>query len=80
MNCGRLLITSSQNRETFDRHTSLTRKQSKVELVEKTYGCLRELSLNGDLGNYEESINQDVFNAKVQDGGIQSRIPRKHCH
>ena len=38
---------------TFDRYNFLTRKQLKGEPVEKFYGCLRELSLNCDLGSYE---------------------------
>ena len=44
----------------------------KGEPVEKFYGCLRELSLNCDLGSREESIIRDVFIANMQDGEIQT--------
>ena len=46
----------------------------KGEPVEKFYGCLRELSLNCDLGSHEESIIRDVFIAKMQDGEIQREL------
>ena len=59
---------------TFDRYTFLTRKQLKGESVEKFYGCLRELSLNCDLGSHEESIIRDVFIANIQDGEIQREL------
>ena len=59
---------------TFDRYTFLTRKQLKGEPVEKFYGCLRELSLNRDLGCHEESIIRDVFIANMQDCEIQREL------
>ena len=43
------------------------KKQLIGEPVEKFYGCLRELSLNCDLGSHEESIIRDVFIANLQD-------------
>ena len=46
----------------------------KGEPVEKFYGCLRELSLNCDLGSHEESIIRDVFIANMQDGEIQREL------
>ena len=42
--------------------------------MEKFYGCLRELSLNCDLGSHEESIIRDVFIANKQDGEIQREL------
>ena len=42
--------------------------------MEKFYGCLRELSLNCDLGSHEESIIRDVFIANMQDGEIQREL------
>ena len=65
---------TNQRNITFDRYTFLTRKQLKGEPVEKFYDCLRELSLNCDLGNYEESIIRDVFIANIQDGEIQREL------
>ena len=44
------------------------------EPVGKFYGCLRELSLNCDLGSHEESIIRDVFIANMQDGEIQREM------
>ena len=64
-------VFTKQRNITFDRYTFLTRKQMKGEHVEKFYGCLRELSLNCDLGSHEESIIRDVFIANMQDGEIQ---------
>ena len=64
-------VFTKQRNITFDRYTFLTRKQLKGEPVEKFYGCLRELSLNCDLGSHEESIIRDVFVANMQDGEIQ---------
>ena len=46
----------------------------KGEPVEKFYGCLRELSLNCDLGSHEESIIRDVFIANMQDGENQKEL------
>ena len=46
----------------------------KGEPVEKFYGCLRELSLNCDLGSREESIKRDAFTANMQDGEIQREL------
>ena len=46
----------------------------KIEPVEKFYGCLRELSLNCDLGSHEESIIREVFIANMQDGEIQREL------
>ena len=63
-----------QRNITFDRYTFLTRKQMKGEPVEKFYGCLRELSLNCDLGSREESIIRDVFIGNMQDGEIQREL------
>ena len=54
-------VFTKQRKIIFDRYTFLTRKQLKGEPVEKFYGCLRELSLNCDLGSHEESIIRDVF-------------------
>ena len=65
---------SKQRNLTFDRCTFLTRKQLKGEPVEKFYGCLRELSLNCDLGSHEESIIRGVFIANMQDGEIQREL------
>ena len=67
------VLTKQQN-ITFDRYTFLTRKQLKGEHVEKFYGCLRELSLNCDLGSHEESIIRDVFIANMQDGEIKREL------
>ena len=49
----------------------------KGEPVEKFYGCLRELSLNCDLGSHKESIIRDVFIANMQDGEIQRELLKK---
>ena len=46
----------------------------KGEPVEKFYVCLRELSLNCDLGSHEELIIRDVFIANKQDGEIQREL------
>ena len=76
-------VFTKQRNITFDRYTFLTRKQMKGEPVEKFYGCLRQLSLNCDLGSHEESIIRDVFIANMQDGEIQrellkeTRTPKK---
>ena len=67
-------VFTKQRNITFDRYTFLTRKQLKGEPVEKFYGCLRELSLNCDLGSHEESIIHDVFTANMQDGEIQREL------
>ena len=67
-------VFTKQRNITFDRYTFLTRKQLKGEPVEKFYGCLRELSLNGDLGSHEESIIRDVFIANMQDEEIQREL------
>ena len=67
-------IFTKQRDITIDRYTFLTRKQMKGEPVEKFFGCLRELSLNCDLGSYEESIIRDVFIANMQDGEIQREL------
>ena len=62
-------VFTKQRKIKLDRYTFLTRKQQlKGELVEKFYGCKRELSLNCDLGSQEESIIRDVFVANVQEG------------
>ena len=42
--------------------------------MEKFYGCVRELSLNCDLGSHKESILRDVFTANMQDGEIQREL------
>ena len=62
---------TKQRNITFHRYTFLTRKQLKGEPVENFYVCLRELSLNCDLGSHEEHIIRDVFIANIQDGEIQ---------
>ena len=67
-------VFTKQRNITFDRYAFLTRKQLKGEPVEKFYGCLRELSLNCDLGSHEESIVRDVFIANMQDGEIQREL------
>ena len=67
-------VFTKQRNVTSDRYTFLTRKQMKGEPVEKFYGCLRELSLNCDLGSHEESIIRDVFIANMQDGEIQREL------
>ena len=67
-------VFTKQRNITFDRYTFLTQKQMKGEPVEKFYGCLRELSLNCDLGSHEGSIIRDVFIANMQDGEIQREL------
>ena len=67
-------VFTKQRNITFDRYTFISRKQMKGEPVEKFYGCLRELSLNCDLGSHEESIIRDVFIANMQDGEIQREL------
>ena len=67
-------VFTKQRNITFDRYTFLTRKQLKGEPVEKIYGCLRELSLNCDLGSHEESFIRDIFIANMQDGEIQREL------
>ena len=67
-------VFTKQRNITFDRYTFLSRKQMKGEPVEKFYGCLRELSLNCNLGSREESIIRDVFIANMQDGEIQREL------
>ena len=75
-------VFTKQRNITFDRYTFLTRKQLKGEPVKKFYGCLRELSLNCDLGSNEESMIRDVFIANMQDGEIQSELLKetRSCH
>ena len=68
------MMFTKQRNITFDRYTFLTRKLMKGETVEKFYGCLRELSLNCDLGSHEESIIRDVFIANMQDDEIQREL------
>ena len=70
-------VSTKQRNITFDWYTFLTRKQLKGEPVEKFNGCLRELSLNCDLGSYEESIIRGVFIANMQDGEIQRELLKK---
>ena len=70
-------VFTKQRNITFDRYNFLTRKQLKGEPVEKFYGCLRELSLNCDLGSHEESIIRDVFIANMQDGEIQRELRKE---
>ena len=53
---------------------SLGKKQLKREPVEKFYGCLRELSINCDLGSHEESIICDVFIVNMQDGEMRKLL------
>ena len=67
-------VFTKQRNITFDRYTFLTRKQMKGKPVEKFYGCLRELSLNCDLGSHEESIIRDVCLGNMQDGEIQREL------
>ena len=67
-------VFTKQRNITFDQYTFLTRKQMKGEPVEKFNGCLRELSLNCDLGSHEESIIRDIFIANMQDGEIQREL------
>ena len=67
-------VFTKQRNITFDRYTFLSRKQMKGGPVEKCYGCLRELSLNCDLGSHEESIVRDVFIANMHDGEIQKEL------
>ena len=67
-------VFTKQRNITFDRCTFLTRLQLKREPVEKFYGCLRELSLNCDIGSHEESIIRDVFIANMQDDEIQKEL------
>ena len=63
-------VLTQQRNITFDLYTFLTRKQLKGEPIEKFYNCLRELSLNCDLGSHEKSVIRDVFIANMQDGDI----------
>ena len=67
-------VVTKQRNITFDRYIFLTKKQLEGEPVEKFYGYLRELSLNCDLGSHKESINRDVFIAKMQDREIQRAL------
>ena len=67
-------VFTKQRNISYDRNTFLNRKQSKGEPVKKFYGCLRELSLNCDLGSHEESIIWDVFIANKQDVDIQREL------
>ena len=67
-------VLAKQRNITFDRYTFFTWKKLKGEPVEKFYGCLRELSLNCDLGSHEESIIRDVLIANMQDGEIQREL------
>ena len=67
-------VFTEQTNITFDRYTTLRRKQLKREPVEKFYGCLRELSLNTDLGSHEESIIRDAFIGIMQDGEMQIEL------
>ena len=46
----------------------------KGEPVETFYGCLREPSVNCDLGSHEECIIRDVFIANMQDGEIKREL------
>ena len=71
-------VFTKQRYITFDRYTFLSRKQLKGEPVEKFYGCLRELSLNCDLGSHEESIFRNVFIANMQDGDIQRELLKEN--
>ena len=61
----------TKQRNITDRHTILITQR---EPVEKFYGCLRELSLNCDLGSHKESIIWDVFIANMQKGEIQREM------
>ena len=67
-------VFTKQRNITFDRYIFLTRRKLKGEPVEKFYGCLRELSLNCDLGSHGESIFHDVFIANMQHGEIQKEL------
>ena len=67
-------VFTKERNITFDGYTFLTRKQLKGQPVEKFYCCVRELSLNCDLGSHEESIMRDVFIANMQDGEIQREL------
>ena len=67
-------VFTKQRNITFDRYTFLTGKPLKEELVEKFYRCLREMSLNCDLGSHEESIIRDASIANMQDGEIQREL------
>ena len=44
------------NNTTLGRYLSLTRKQQKIEPIEKFYGHLKELSENCDLGEKGDTI------------------------
>ena len=63
-------VFTRQRNITFYRYTFRTRKQLKKKPVEEFYGCLREFSLNCDLGSHEESIIRDFFIANLQNGEI----------
>ena len=67
-------VFTKQRNITFDRYIFLTKKQLKRDPLEKFYGCLRELSLNWDLGSHEELIICDVFITNMQDGEIQREL------
>ena len=67
-------VFTKQRNITFDWYTFFTGKQLKGEPVEKFYVCLRELSLNCDLGSHEELIIPDVFIENKQVGEIQREL------
>ena len=70
-------VFTKQGIKNFDLYTFLTRKQLKGDPVEKFYGCLRELSMNCDLGSHKLSIIREVFIANMPDGEIQRELLRE---
>ena len=67
-------VFTKQRIITFKRYTLSTRKQLKRELVEKFYGCLRELSLNCDCASHVECVIRNVFIANMKDGEMKREL------
>ena len=70
---------------TFERYVLLTTKQMKGESIEHFYVYLKEMSVNCQLGNQEETliIIRDLFIADMQDSETQKELLREtveHAH
>ena len=62
---------------TFVRYMLLTTKQSMGESIKRSFGKLRGLKENCELGNQEETLIRDLFIANMHDSEIQKELLKK---
>ena len=59
---------------TVDRYMPVTTKEIKRESIEQYYEELKEMSENFELGNQEDTLIRQLFNANMQDSGNQKEF------